>query len=753
MKQQRKSTLLLSVLLALCIVFTGCSGEKKNNQKKTEKEDTTYANSVSKDGAGILADKDYSFGQVTIGGGGFVSGLISCPTEENLFFARTDVGGAYRWNEDTKSWKSLSYAITEEDRGFLSVDGLAVNPNAPNKVYMLCGCEYFSGGKTAVFISEDYGDTFESVDVTKYIKAHGNGMGRQNGERIAVDPNDGNILYVGGRTGGLIRSKDAGKTWEVVQSLKVPTTPNKNGVCSIVFDSTSVEKGSSTSRIFVGISIAETDNVYVTEDGGTTWDPVKGLPKKFMPQRMKMDADGNLLITYADAEGPWNGTTGALYRYNVKTGKATDISPEGNYPMGDVQADPENPDRLIASTINIWNQQANGAWGDIYFTSTDGGKTWKNVLESMTMSNNGYEWITDYAIHWSGSLLLDPFNTDRLFVASGNGIFTCDNIWDKTKDFYFNSTGIEETVPLDLVSVPDGSLYSALGDYSGFIHDKDVTNPGTLYTEANGSNYSISYAYGDPSHMVRINSANGISIFQSKDAGKSWEKLYRAPYSDGETAINGNCAISIDGSRIFWSPENGNYAYYTDDNGENWEICNGIASKSYISADPVNPDYIYASSGHIFYTSTDGGKTFKSKYFKLGSYKRFATIPGKEGVIYLPCGDKGLAVSTDHGDSFKVIENVALCEAVGLGKPATDERPYVIYLYGSLKDDTENIGIFASEDEGKTWLQLNEAGEQFGGPGNGEFLIGDNNIYGRVYMSTAGLGIIYGEIKESEEVK
>ncbi|MBC7694064.1 MAG: hypothetical protein H7141_01320, partial [Burkholderiales bacterium] len=43
----------------------------------------------------------YNWNSVAIGGGGFVSALITSKTEKNLIYARTDVGGAYRWNATT----------------------------------------------------------------------------------------------------------------------------------------------------------------------------------------------------------------------------------------------------------------------------------------------------------------------------------------------------------------------------------------------------------------------------------------------------------------------------------------------------------------------------------------------------------------------------------------------------------------------------------------------------------------------------
>ncbi|WP_229262111.1 GDSL-type esterase/lipase family protein [Duganella guangzhouensis] len=40
----------------------------------------------------------YAWDNVSIGGSGFVSGLITSKTEKGLIYARTDVGGAYRWD-------------------------------------------------------------------------------------------------------------------------------------------------------------------------------------------------------------------------------------------------------------------------------------------------------------------------------------------------------------------------------------------------------------------------------------------------------------------------------------------------------------------------------------------------------------------------------------------------------------------------------------------------------------------------------
>lgn len=82
---------------------------------------------------------DFKWGNVTIGGGGFVSGLISVPNDPNIFYVRTDVGGAYRWNESSKSWIPLTDWVGPDELGLLGVDGMAIDPQVKGRVYMLTG--------------------------------------------------------------------------------------------------------------------------------------------------------------------------------------------------------------------------------------------------------------------------------------------------------------------------------------------------------------------------------------------------------------------------------------------------------------------------------------------------------------------------------------------------------------------------------------------------------------------------------------
>jgi hypothetical protein len=42
-------------------------------------------------------------------------------------------------------------------------------------------------------------------------------------------------------------------------------------------------------------------------------------------------------------------------------------------------------------------------------------------------------------------------------------------------------------------------------------------------------------------------------------------------------------------------------------------------------------------------------------------------------------------------------------------------------------------------------VRVNDDAHEYGGPANGQFVIGDMNTYGVVYMSSAGRGVLYGK--------
>ena len=71
-----------------------------------------------------------------------------------------------------------------------------------------------------------------------------------------------------------------------------------------------------------------------------------------------------------------------------------------------------------------------------------------------------------------------------------------------------------------------------------------------------------------------------------------------------------------------------------------------------------------------------------------------------------------------------------------------------IFFYGKPAE-TDPEGIYRSTDGGKTWVCINQS-HLYGGTGNGNFLVGDMDEFGKVYMSTVGCGIVYGAVADAQ---
>ena len=158
----------------------------------------------------------YEWKNVPIVGGGFVDGIIFHPTASGVRYCRTDMGGAYRWDAAAERWVALQDWVSLDESNLQGVESIAIDPQNPNNVYLACGT-YTSSSNGAILYSYDGGKTFTRVDIP--FTMGGNENGRGNGERMMVDPQNGNIIYMGTRLHGLWRSTDKGQSWARVTSF------------------------------------------------------------------------------------------------------------------------------------------------------------------------------------------------------------------------------------------------------------------------------------------------------------------------------------------------------------------------------------------------------------------------------------------------------------------------------------------------------------------------------------------------------
>ncbi|HTV23239.1 MAG TPA: hypothetical protein VMG12_31340 [Polyangiaceae bacterium] len=689
----------------------------------------------------------YRWGSVTMGGGGFVSGLIPPRDRAGAWYARTDVGGAYRYDANAKTWVPLLDWVSDEQTGFLGVESIALDPSEPSRVYLLVGISYFHQGKTAVLRSNDFGASFEMSDVTSQFTAHGNGMGRQSGERLAVDPGDAAVLLVGTRSRGLFRSEDRGKSFRHVDGLKVSTTPNGNGIAFVLFDPRTSGAGPGPRRVYLGVSRPGSESLFGSTDGGLTWKPIAGQPTAFTPQRAALSSQGALYVTYGNGPGPHPTSSdamdrGAVWKLDTATGAWTEITPlrgAENRAFCGISVDAQDPERLLSTTVNTYLPQPWGN-GDRLFLSTDAGATWTDLVKSerVRMDANGFPWIQGHSIHWAGSAEIDPFDPERAFVVSGNGVFMTDDLSAAPATWKFQVEGLEETVPLDAVSMPGGPFVSVIGDYDGFVHGDLARSPERgKHSPAMGTTRSLAIAAQKPSTLARV----GKELYLTTDAAAHWTLVPRPIREEG-----GKLALSADGGVLLLSSQS--VVHRTSDAGKSWTRASGLTFEAAPAADEVDASafYAYDPKSGAFYASADAGQSFRrTAELAPGGGDRIRAVPGRRGEVWVPLHEHGLWRSTSAGSEFERVASLASCQAVGFGAPAPGRDFPAVYVWGAIPGGPR--GVYRSDDRGASWLRVNDDAHQYGGPGNGQFVLGDANVYGRVYMSTAGRGIVYGQLE------
>lgn len=785
--KSKKAKTVLSVICTLGLLFTMTSGVPLTSQA-----------------AEAVPTESYNWQNAQIGGGGYVVDIVFNQKQKDLIYARTDMGGAYRYNTATNRWIPLTDMIGFDDWNNLGCDSIATDPVDPNRVYIAAGTytNDWTASNGCILRSKDQGATWQVTQLPFKIGA--NMMGRSMGERLAIDPNSNNVLYMGTRNGnGLWKSIDYGETWSQVTSFTevgdfAPTDLDSSvydntltGVVWVTFDPTSSTTGTPCQTIYAGVANkakagqAAENTVYYSKDGGASWNPIAGQPKAgYFPHHGVLSSNGMLYIVYNNGVGPYDGTKGDVWKYNTKTNVWTQISPVASssdddyFGYGGISVDAQNPDTLIVTTLNSWWPDSN------IYRSTDGGTTWTNFW-----SWNGYPnrtlrytqditaspWLTfgkqadpptpSPKIGWMmGNISIDPFNSNRMFYSTGATVYSTNNLTDIDSggkvNLKVNSLGIEQTAVLSLISPTTGSahLVSGLGDVTGFVHEDLTKVPDMMMITPNfSSTTSMDYAELNPTKYVRVgNTDSGTSsrIGISYDSAKNWSagtNCWSATSTD--STGGGKVAMSADGNIILWAPSQKAPCYSTT-SGSSWTSCSGLPIDAAIASDRVNPKKFYGFSAGSFYVSVDGGKTFTvaatglpdpaSSASPETTPVNFKAMPGIEGDIWLAGGAQGEAYglyhSTDSGKTFTKLDNVQEADVVGFGKAATGKNYMSLYISAKINGVR---GIFRSNDVGQTWVRINDDAHQYGR--TNMCITGDPRVYGRVYVGTNGRGIVYGD--------
>ncbi|WP_405619760.1 1,4-beta-glucanase [Streptomyces sp. NBC_00076] len=694
----------------------------------------------------------YRWRTAVIGGTGFVTGVLFHPSVRGLAYARTDIGGAYRWDDRAARWTPLTDHLGWDDWNLLGVEAIAVDPAHPNRVYLALGTYAQSwAGNGAVLRSEDRGATWSRTDLT--VKLGANEDGRGTGERLLVDPRDSDTLWLGTRHDGLLRSTDRGATWAAVSGFPGTPSASGQGVTFLVAAGRTLYAG-------WGDSDGTAPNLYRTADG-TTWKAVPGQPSGTsakVPIRAAYDrTTRELYLSYANAPGPNGQSDGSVHKLRTTDGKWTEVTPvkpggttsDGSadtFGYGGVAVDACRPGTVVVSTNNRW------AAIDTLYRTTDGGRTWTSLKDAAVFDVTEtpfLNWGADKPKFgwWIQAVGIDPYDSKHIVYGTGATLYGTRDL----KRWAPQIRGLEETAVRQLISPPVGEahLLSGLGDIGVMYHERLTASPsrGMASNPVFGSATGLAQAAARPAYVVRAGFGDNGNGAYSNDGGQTWAPFKAQPAIAKDAP--GPIAANADGSVLLWSFvhwDGTKYAAHRSaDNGATWTEIASFPKGATPVADPADPTrfYAYDTDTGTLLASTDSGLSFTARATGLpsgDSQFKLVAAPGRSGDLWLSAKTNGLHRSTDGGATFSKIDSCWASYTLGFGKAADGADHPAIYQVGSTGTIT---AVHRSDDGAKTWVRINDDQHQWGW--TGEVITGDPRVYGRVYLATNGRGIQYGE--------
>ncbi|MDN0199775.1 exo-alpha-sialidase [Streptomyces sp. S.PNR 29] len=705
-------------------------------------------------GTTTAAAPAYRWRNAVIGGTGFVSGVLFHPSVRGLAYARTDIGGAYRWDDRAARWTPLIDHIGWDDWNLLGVEAMAVDPAHPDRLYLALGTYTQSwAGNGAILRSEDRGATWQRTDLT--VKLGANEDGRGAGERLLVDPRDSDTLWLGTRHDGLLKSTDRGATWAAAPGFPPSPSATGQGVVLLVAAGRTVYAGWGDSD-----GTAAEPNLYRTADG-TTWEAVPGRPTGTaakVPIRAAYDRGAReLYVTYADAPGPNGQSTGSVHKLCTANGRwkeVTPVRPGGTTPDGEsdtfayggVAVDARRPGTVVVSTNNRW------AAIDTLYRTTDGGRTWTSLKDRAVLDVSETPFLTFGADRpkfgwWIQAVAVDPYDSQHIVYGTGATLYGTRDL----KNWAPQIRGLEETAVRQLISPPAGTahLISGSGDIGVLYHERLTASPsrGMATNPVFGTATGLAQAAKKPSYVVRAGWGDHGNGAYSNDGGQTWAPFAAQPAIAKDAP--GPIATNADGSVLLWSFVHWDGTRYpaqrSADNGASWTEISSFPKGATPVADPVDPTrfYVFDTDTGTVLVSTDSGLTFTKGATGLPSGDtqfKLVAAPGRSGDLWLSTKGNGLYRSTDGGAGFTKVGSCWASYVLGFGKAADGADYPAIYQVGSTESIT---AVYRSDDEAKTWVRINDDAHQWGFIGDA--ITGDPRIYGRVYLATNGRGVQYGE--------
>ena len=644
--------------------------------------------------------------------GGRVVAIAVNPINHSEYFVGSGHGSLWK---TTNSGVTFSPAF--DNQNSYAIGAVEIDPANPNVIWVGTG---ENNNQNNVI----YGDgVYKSEDGGKSWKNTGLKESRQIGG-IAIDPNDGNIVYVAaygpsrvaGGDRGIYKTTDGGKTWNNILSVSKYT-----GAFEIHMDPrySNILYASMHQRmrnLYTGVYGGPESGIYRSTDSGTTWDKMsKGLPSADMGRIGIAISPVNPDVLYAIVEAAKEGGVYKSTDRGVSWSKQSSYVSSYAFYFQKLFCDTRNVDRVYS--MDVFMQVSN-----------DGGKNWENLGEAKKHVDNHVLWI-------------DPDNNNHLIAGCDGGVY---ETYDQGKNWDF-----KDNIPIAEIykvttdnDLPFYNVYAGSQDNSSFggpsrtINTGGITNHDWYYT-CSGDGFQTQVDWKNPNIIYSESQNGGLVRFDKK----SGERLYIKPYDFADTAyrFDWDAALLIskyDNHRLYFGA---NKLFRTDDQGDTWKIISpdltrgvpqemqdlmdrswsiddlarrgSMAQLSAIAESPLDENLLFTGSGDgLIYYTTDGGKNWtKSSTPGLPDYARIEQIAAShfdKNLAYAACenfvaGDfKPYVYKTLDGGKSWSLFNGNLPDYGSTFTIAEDNVDKDLLFIGT------QFGVFFSIDSGHEWIPL-----------------------------------------------
>lgn len=757
---------------------------------------TTLVLAPARPAAALHPVLDATWAPVATTGGGYVTGVAASPTLGSPY-ARTDIGGAYRWDATTQRWLPMLDQQAGLGDPAYGVDGLAVDHADPQHVWAAVGRvrgpATAPSGAHAVMRSTNGGVTWTDTGFANASAViNGNMEGRWTGERIAVDPFDDDRAFLATRGDGLWVYDEG--AWSKHPDLPdgggvVPGSANREGfavnpigVSFVALHPQPLAADPSRPRVVYAAVWGE--GVYRSQNGGVTFTKLAGSPEH-LTQGMVSRRDNVFYGVGASTDG----AATAVWRLEGD-GSWTDEKPCGAAGCGSrdlVALDIDNAGNVVAA-VRSTVVASHPIYHCAYASSTSCVGRWTQIQGATTQpgwragaSFTGTRATSSlrFAPHAAGTAATSLLVGDFFGVSAGTRSGSTWTWADRT-------AGIEITASTDLAagttSAGSPRLYSGALDVSGFRHDSFGTTPTESFPTqgdaAQGGNQDTtgidvsSAATGRVVYRVGLGT-NGHARpgGWSTDQGASW-----TPFANSSpAAYGGRVAVAADDEdRLVWVPEVVDRPRASTNRGAGWSVLSApntvrsarfdtdnnspLAASQVANGNPADDDFFLYDPSMGFHRATTSGSTTSFTSVANGlptgdtqgwPSMRFgvATDPVRPGVVVAGvCGstaaNRGFWFSSNRGTTFTKRTGISCAQAVAVGAPLPGGGTSAIYVIGQEPGGPSGQ-VFISTDDGVTWDRLDRTGLLTTTPLTN--LEADPVAPGRIYMSSKGRGVFTGQ--------